>query len=232
MFLYLQINYSLTQSMILSLTEENYIKVIYHLSHEAKKGVSTNAIAKELETKAASVSDMLKKLAQKELLNHQKYRGVQLTDKGKKVALWIVRKHRLWEVFLVKKLNFNWDEVHQVAEQLEHINSTLLIERLDNFLGKPKYDPHGEPIPDKNGAFTLRAKCSLLDLGLGIEAEVVSVKDDESFLQYLDKVGIKIGTKIEILDRIPYDNSLELLIDGKTKWLISTQVAKNILLTK
>jgi DtxR family Mn-dependent transcriptional regulator len=218
--------------MRLSLTEENYIKAIYHLSQKNNKGASTNAIAKQLNTKAASVSDMLKKLAKKELLNHQKYHGVQLTSEGIKVALWIVRKHRLWEVFLVEKLNFNWDEVHQIAEQLEHINSVLLIERLDEFLGKPKYDPHGEPIPDKNGLFTLRAKCSLIDLNLGQEAEVIAVQDDESLLQYLDKVGIKIGTKIKVLDRISYDNSLELLINDKVKRLVSSQIAKNILLSK
>lgn len=218
--------------MNLSLTEENYIKTIYHLAEQSKKGASTNAIANQLKTKAASVSDMLKKLAKKELLNHQKYHGVQLTSEGTKVALWIIRKHRLWEVFLVEKLKFNWDEVHQVAEQLEHINSALLIERLDKFLGEPKYDPHGEPIPDKNGLFTLRKKCSLIDLKLGKEAEVIAVQDDESLLQYLDKLGIKIGTKIKILDKVEYDNSLELLINGKTKRLVSSQIAKHILLSK
>jgi DtxR family transcriptional regulator, Mn-dependent transcriptional regulator len=132
---------------IFTLSEENYLKAIYHLSKEEDESVSTNALAERLETTAASVSDMLKKLAKKELIEYKKYQGVNISEKGKRVALQIIRKHRLWEVFLVEKLSFNWDEVHEIAEQLEHIDSPTLVKRLDEFLGYPKFDPHGDPIP-------------------------------------------------------------------------------------
>src|SRR5580693_6558937 len=131
-------------------TEENYLKAIYHLSLQSES-VSTNQIAASLNTKAASVTDMLKKLADKELINYTKYQGVTLTPQGEKIAVSIIRKHRLWEYFLVEKLNFKWDEVHDVAEELEHISSKELADRLDQFMGYPKYDPHGDPIPDSNG---------------------------------------------------------------------------------
>lgn len=134
-----------------SLTEENYIKAIYKLCEKSADAVSTNAIAEKMHTKAASVSDMLKKLSKKKLINYRKYQGVTLTAKGEKLALAIVRKHRLWELFLVQKLNFKWDEVHDIAEQLEHIQSDELVKRIDKFLDHPKFDPHGDPIPDVNG---------------------------------------------------------------------------------
>src|SRR3984885_5178673 len=133
-------------------TEENYLKAIYHLSHESGS-VSTNQIAAALNTKAASVTDMLKKLADKALINYEKYQGVTLTSAGQKIALHIIRKHRLWEYFLVEKLNFKWDEVHEMAEEMEHISSVELIDRLDKFMDYPKHDPHGDPIPDSDGKF-------------------------------------------------------------------------------
>lgn len=219
------------KGMDFSSAEENYLKAIYHLSEQQPEGVNTNAIAEELQTKPASVSDMLKKLAVKEVINYIKYKGVTLTEKGKSVALWIVRKHRLWEVFLVEKLKFNWDEVHEVAEQLEHIKSRRMIEKLDEFLSYPKFDPHGDPIPDKNGVFAVLPAQILSESPSGKKYKVVSVSDSNAtLLQYLDKVGISIGSILLIIEKIAYDGSVELKIDGTTRQqLISKQVSDNIL---
>jgi DtxR family transcriptional regulator, Mn-dependent transcriptional regulator len=212
-----------------SYTEENYLKAIFHLSNFGKGEVSTNAIADSLHTKAASVSDMLKKLALKELVNYQKYQGVSLTDQGLKVATNIVRKHRLWEVFLVKKLNFNWDEIHDVAEELEHISSQLLIDRLDDFLENPRFDPHGDPIPSKDGKFQALTQTVLVEREIGEKLIVTGVRQHSSaFLKYLDKINIGLGTQIEILDKVEYDSSLELLINGKNKQIVSKEVSGNV----
>ena len=135
----------------MTFSEENYLKTIYHLTTASDAEVSTNAIAEKMETKASSVTDMLKKLAEKGLINYKKYQGVSLTQDGKLAAKMSVRKHRLWEVFLVEKLGFSWDEVHDIAEQLEHIKSEKLINKLDDFLDNPTEDPHGDPIPDREG---------------------------------------------------------------------------------
>ncbi|GAB4109744.1 MAG: metal-dependent transcriptional regulator [Thermoflexibacter sp.] len=211
-----------------SLAEEDYIKAIYHLSQQNQEAL-TNDIAERLETKPASVSDMLKKLADKKVVNYVKYKGVTLTEEGVKIALELVRKHRLWEVFLVEKLNFTWDEVHEVAEQLEHINSPLLIERLDEFLGFPKFDPHGDPIPDAKGEFLVKPHIPLGEMEIGQVGRVVAVQDISAlFLQYLNKVGIYIGAKVSITDKIEYDGSLEALLDEKKTILVSKEVAKNI----
>lgn len=211
-----------------SLAEEDYIKAIYHLSQQNQEAL-TNDIAERLETKPASVSDMLKKLADKKVVNYVKYKGVTLTEEGVKIALELVRKHRLWEVFLVEKLNFTWDEVHEVAEQLEHINSSLLIERLDEFLGFPKFDPHGDPIPDAKGEFLVKPHVPLGEMEIGQVGRVVAVQDISAlFLQYLNKVGIYIGAKVGIIDKIEYDGSLEVLLDDKKTILVSKEVAKNI----
>ncbi|UZR93784.1 metal-dependent transcriptional regulator [Chondrinema litorale] len=217
--------------MDFSSAEENYLKAIYHLSEQQKEEVSTNSIADELQTKPASVSDMLKKLAAKKVINYVKYKGVTLTNKGRSVALWIVRKHRLWEVFLVEKLKFNWDEVHEVAEQLEHIKSRRMIERLDKFLGFPKFDPHGDPIPDKNGNIAVLTAKPLAEGITGNSYKVVSVSDsDAALLQYLDKMGISIGTVLQITDKIVYDSSIEINIEKQNRQqLISKMVSENIL---
>jgi DtxR family Mn-dependent transcriptional regulator len=215
-----------------TLAEEDYIKAIYHLSKNTE-GAFTNAIAEMLGTKPASVSDMLQKLSEKKVVNYVKYKGVTLTEEGKRVALKIVRKHRLWEVFLVEKLRFSWHEVHEIAEQLEHINSPLLIERLDEFLGYPKNDPHGDPIPDEYGTIPHNPKSPLSELGVDAVCQVTTVRDtNQSFLRYLDKVGIYIGAKIRILDRIEYDGSLEIVVDDKKDVTLSREIAKNILVTK
>lgn len=148
-------------------SEENYIKTIFHLEQKALEGVSTNAIAEQMDTKASSVTDMIKKLSEKGVINYVKYQGVTLTQEGRKTALSIIRKHRLWEVFLVETLDFSWDEVHEIAEQLEHIHSEKLIDRLDKLLDFPKYDPHGDPIPTKDGTFSERDKILLSELTVG-----------------------------------------------------------------
>ncbi len=215
-----------------SQSEENYIKAIYHLSSVSEKGISTNAIAKKLETKASSVTDMVKKLSEKEVVVYKKYQGVTLTDFGKKTAANIIRKHRLWEVFLVEKLNFSWDEVHEVAEQLEHIKSPKLIDELDSFLGYPKRDPHGDPIPDKEGNLPQIQKSLLATLEKNEKGVCVGVNDTSSeFLRFLDKQEIGLGQNIEVLDREPFDDSFLVKINGK-EMTISNKVANNIYIQK
>ena len=210
--------------------EENYLKAIFKLSGKQKASVSTNAIAEELETKASSVTDMIKKLTERGFVNYQKYKGTSLTKKGHEIAVHIVRKHRLWEVFLVKKLNFQWDEVHEVAEQLEHIKSSKLVEHLDTFLGFPLYDPHGDPIPNKKGEFPKSFSAPLIDLSKGKNGHVVGVsQDNPAFLQYLDKLEIHLGSKIQVIEKVEFDQSLEIKINGKATH-ISSEVAKNILI--
>lgn len=179
-----------------SFTEENYLKAIFKLLEKGGKTVSTTAIADRMNTKAATVTDMLKRLAEKKLINYQKYQGVTLTDKGKAIAVSIIRKHRLWEVFLVEKLHFKWDEVHDIAEQMEHINSDELVNRLDGFLNHPKFDPHGDPIPDAKGVFNRKKSLLLAEIAVGETCVMTGVVDHStSFLQYLDKVGLSIGKK-------------------------------------
>lgn len=216
---------------MLSFTEENYLKAIYHLSDSGSKAVLTSEIAETMSTKAASVTDMIKKLSVKNLISYEKYYGVKITKHGKTEALMIVRKHRLWETFLVQKLQFNWDEVHEVAEQLEHIQSPLLIEKLDEFLGYPSIDPHGEPIPDKNGKIKTQATVTLCDLLPGYKGTIVAVKDsDSNLLKYLDKIGATPGKKIKLIAKEEYDDSLHIELEN-TKVFISKIVSQNILVT-
>ena len=219
--------------MNLTTAEENYLKAIYHLSDGGKKSVSTNDVAGEMNTKPASVSDMLRKLGEKEVIEYRKYYGVNITDEGKKRALQTIRKHRLWEVFLVEKLNFAWDEVHEVAEELEHIQSPLLIQRLDAFLNYPKFDPHGDPIPDEFGDVRARPRIPLNEMELNQSGQIVAVKDSSAaFLRYLDKVGAYIGARIKVLDKVEFDGSLEILVDQKKNIFMSKDVAGNILVVQ
>ena len=219
---------------MLSLAEENYLKTIYHLSKAGANSVTTNAIAEMLHTKPASVSDMIKKLNNKTMITYVKYQGVNITEKGRKSALEIIRKHRLWEVFLVKKLKFSWDEVHEIAEQLEHIKSPLLIQKLDEFLDFPKHDPHGDPIPDNNGNFRTKiTQVTLNEMNKNDLGEVAGVKNtDPAFLKHLDKLKIQIGTEIEIKEIIPFDNSMEIKVDKTEKVYISKEIAKNLLIAR
>jgi DtxR family Mn-dependent transcriptional regulator len=212
----------------MTLSEENYLKTIYHITVVSNSEVSTNAIAEMMETKASSVTDMIKKLAEKDLVNYKKYQGVYLTDKGKLAAKMIVRKHRLWEVFLVEKLDFSWDEVHDIAEQLEHIKSEKLINKLDNFLGNPTTDPHGDPIPNAEGQILKIEKLLLSELSASQKGTCVGVKDTSSeFLKYLDKQKIALGSKIEILSKESFDLSFKISVDGIVL-TISNKIASNL----
>ncbi len=215
-----------------TLAEENYLKAILKISNYSLDTVSTNAIAKELKTKASSVTEMIKKLTDKKLVNHQKYKGVSLSKSGYKTAIDIVRKHRLWECFLVSKLKFDWDEVHDVAEQLEHIKSSKLIDSLDIFLGKPKKDPHGEPIPNINGEFSKSNSLLLNEFPYDVSGEVIGVTNDNpSLLKYLDSIKLTIGSKVIINKKIDFDNSFEIVINNRQSH-ISYEVAKTLLIKK
>lgn len=209
-------------------SEENYLKIIYHLSLKSEAVVSTNAIANVMDSKPSSVTDMVQKLAEKELVSYKKYQGVSLTEKGKKAAVNIIRKHRLWEVFLVEKLHFSWDEVHDIAEQLEHIKSEQLTNRLDEFLNFPTEDPHGDPIPNKNGEIPKLTRQLLADAPLQKNLICVGVKDSSSsFLQYLNKQNISLGTTLQITEKEEFDKSLKLVIDNE-EMTVSHMVANNI----
>lgn len=212
----------------MTFSEENYLKTIYHLTTVSDAEVNTNAIAEMMETKASSVTDMLKKLAEKDLVNYIKYQGVSLTEKGKMTAKMIVRKHRLWEVFLVEKLNFSWDEVHDIAEQLEHIKSEKLINKLDDFLGNPTEDPHGDPIPNAKGQIVSIEKQLLSELSENQTGICVGVKDSSSeFLKYLDKQEIALGSRIEIIEKETFDLSIIIKVDSK-ELTISNKIAGNL----
>jgi DtxR family Mn-dependent transcriptional regulator len=212
----------------MTFSEENYLKTIYHLTIVSGSDVSTNAIAAKMETKASSVTDMLKKLADKNLVFYKRYQGVSLTDEGKLSAKMIVRKHRLWEVFLVEKLDFSWDEVHDLAEELEHIHSEKLIAKLDEFLGYPTEDPHGDPIPNAKGEIKKMDNKLLSDLKIGQQSICVGVKDTSSeFLKYLDKQKIALGSELQILEKESFDASLRILANG-TEMNISHKIASNL----
>lgn len=214
-------------------TEENYLKAIFQLSQGKNKGVSTNEIAQLLETKASSVTDMMKKLAEKELVAYKKYYGVTLTTTGEKVAVATIRKHRLWEVFLVEQLQFKWDEVHEIAEQLEHIQSEELTNRLDDFLGNPKYDPHGDPIPDRTGKIEdPRQMEPLAEAQLGEVYVLVGVSDSSSaFLQYLQSLELTLGTTIKSIERFDFDGSIHIQYGAK-ELHISNQVATHLMVKR
>lgn len=212
-----------------SFTEENYLKTIYHLSTDENNVVSTNGIAEVMNTKAASVTDMLKKLADKKLINYIRYQGASLTESGRQTATEIIRKHRLWEVFLVEKLDFKWDEVHDIAEELEHINSNELIERLDKFLDFPKTDPHGDPIPDRKGNIHQKPFIKISKMKPGEAGKISGVSEHSSvFLQYLEKNGLTLGTTVKIIEIMEFDGSI-ILNNQQKDISISREVAKNLL---
>lgn len=212
-----------------TLTEENFLKVIFQITEEKKLKASTNFLAENLNISAASVSDTLRKLSDKELINYEKYQAVTLSAKGRDLAIQIIRKHRLWEVFLVEKLDFNWNEVHDIAEQLEHINSEELIVRLDKYLNYPHVDPHGDLIPDKEGNFKEVAFRKLTEITEGAVIMAGILDHSPSFLKYLDKIGFGIGVKMEVIEVFEYDRSVLISITTGTTVSISYEVAKNIL---
>jgi DtxR family Mn-dependent transcriptional regulator len=213
-----------------TISEENYLKAIFHLQ-EKEGTVTTNALAEKLQTKPASVTDMMKKLSAKKLLHYKPYYGFSLSAEGKKIALFIVRRHRLWEFFLSEKLKFDWNEVHMLAEELEHVSSKQLIDRLDQYLGHPQFDPHGDPIPDSKGKIKNLNKISLLELPFHQIAEVRQVTNQsKELLEILEHKHIGIGTKLEVKKHFHFDHSMELKIKNNTV-NISEQLAQNIFVT-
>lgn len=214
--------------MLLSITEENYLKAIYKLSLHGENA-ATNDIAMAVNTKAASVTDMLKKLSEKNLISYEKYKGVFLTQEGDILAKKLVRKHRLWEVFLVDKLGFKWDQVHEIAEQLEHIQSSELIQKLDTFLEYPKFDPHGDPIPDEKGNMKIASNQLLSDAKIKQKLIIVGVKDTEAtFLKFLDSIKISLGTELIIKEKINFDHSLLIELNNKQLHSLSHRIAANL----
>ena len=215
---------------VYSFTEENYLKTIYALLQTGNEWVSTNALAESTNTRAASVTDMLKRLAEKQLIHYQKYRGVSLTEQGELEALRIVRKHRLWEVFLVEKLKFGWEEVHAIAEELEHIRSEILVEKLDDFLNNPRFDPHGDPIPDAAGKMPTTAYKKLSEILINEKATMTGVSEHSTtFLQHLQKTGLTLGCQIEVKEINEFDKSMLLLLNDSNEVFLSFEVAKGIL---
>ena len=212
-------------------SEENYIKAIFHLQ-AGQNTVNTNALAEKLRTKPASVTDMMKKLKAKKLLHYQPYQGFRLSNEGRKVALDIIRRHRLWEYFLAEKLKFKWDEVHVVAEDLEHVSSKKLIDKLDEYLGYPKFDPHGDPIPDSLGKMENNQQLTLSELPVNKTAEVCRViNQSEEMLELLQHKKISIGTKLEVKRKFSFDHSIEIKLRQQPAFSISELLANNIFVT-
>ena len=216
-----------------SFTEENYLKAIYKLQEQNGETVANSDLAKMLEVQSASVTDMLKKMARKKLINYEKSKGFRLTDKGRQIAISIIRKHRLWEVFLLEKLGFAWNEVHDLAEQLEHIQSERLIDRLDDYLGNPKSDPHGDPIPNANGVFAKSKSVLLSQAEKGMQGKFVGVTDHSpSFLTYLDKLGLSLGDTLHVKTIEDFDQSYTLQLKGKKLVIVSYKVANSLLVSQ
>jgi len=215
-----------------SFSEENYLKIIFHLEQQTNSAALTTDIARIIGLKAASVSEMLKKLSAKKLITYQKYQGVKLTPVGKRKAVSIVRKHRLWEVFLLQQLGFAWDEVHDMAEQLEHIDSDELINRLDKYLGYPKFDPHGDPIPDKNGKI-VNHKSLLLSEGKAKTNYILAGVSNHNnlFLKHLSDLGFKLNDTITVKSIMDYDKSYMVAVNGKS-FVITHQVACQLKVVK
>ena len=213
-----------------SLTEENYLKAIYHLSLDGDTKITPSAIAEAVNVNAASVVDMIKKLTEKKLINYAKAKGAKLTEKGKAIAIKVVRNHRLWEVFLYEKLGYSWDVVHEIAEQLEHIKHSELADRLDKFLGHPEYDPHGDPIPNAKGEVPVVPNQLLSEIEVGKTCQVAAVKDTSVvLLQYLEQLSVNIGTRIKVVDKIPFDGSMTIQIGKDVKTTVSKKFAESLL---
>ncbi len=211
-----------------SITEENHLKAIYSLSENCTKKVTTNDLADKIGSKPSSITDMVKKLSKKGLVTYKKYKGVELTDEGKSTSLRIIRKHRLWELFLVKHLKFGWDEVHDMAEQLEHIDSDILVDRLDAFMEYPTHCPHGDPIPDANGQLRLNDHILLSQLKIGNMGLIACVNDDSSaFLQYLNKMNIELNSEIRIQEILEYDNSMQVKVNNSMDLITLSEKATN-----
>jgi len=214
-----------------SVSEENYIKAIFHLQEEVDR-VNTVQLALAMKTKPASITDMLKKLKAKKLLDYQPYYGFKLTAEGNKIALGIIRRHRIWEYFLAEKLKFNLHEIHELAEVLEHVSSKKLIDKLDAYLGSPKFDPHGDPIPDLNGKITIEEYVLLSTMKVKTKGRVCRIASaSKKIMELINHKQIKLGSQIIVEQRFEFDDSIEIMIDGKHKTNISQQLAKNIFIS-
>lgn len=212
-----------------SLTEENYIKTIFALAQDTGE-VFVSDLARKLAVKQPTVNSMVKKLASKKMVSYAPYQGIRMTEKGKREALSIIRKHRLAELFLVKVLGLGWEEVHVIAEELEHVNSKRFFQRIDELLNYPKEDPHGEPIPDENGKMLSKKKISLNEVVEGGVVKIVAVTvDEKSFLDHLNTKGLRIGDSVVLKKRESYDGSILLINKKKTEQTLSHQVAERIL---
>ena len=210
-------------------SEENYLKTLFKLENRKDKKVNNTALSQALNLNPATVLEMVRKLAGRKMVHLLPDKTIRLTESGKKKALLTIRKHRLWEVFLVEKMNYKWNEVHELAEQLEHIESTDLVDRLDSFLGNPSFDPHGDPIPDKNGKIKTNLSIPLSDCQAGKSYTVINLIDtSDAFLQFLGKLNILPGIKIKLLEKLEYDGSFSVEVQKKNVQ-ISEKVAKNIL---
>jgi len=218
---------------MISQAEENYLKAIFKLSEKTEGSISTNAIAAEMKTAAASVTDMVKRLSRNGFIIYERYRGAKLSPKGDAIARNLIRKHRIWEVFLFDKLNFTWIEVHDLAEQLEHIQSDELIDRMEAFLEFPKFDPHGDPIPDKNGKFAEREQQPLSELEIGGLGIIVGVREhSEAFLNYLEQFGLILGAEVSLLETYDFDSSLKIRINDSVEQMITQKVGNNLFVKK
>jgi DtxR family transcriptional regulator, Mn-dependent transcriptional regulator len=218
---------------MISQTEENYLKAIYKITERDNKAASTNAIAAAMNTKAASVTDMFNRLKTKNLVHYSKAKGVTLTTEGGDLATSLIRKHRIWEVFLCEKLGYTWDECHDLAEELEHVQDNDLTNRLDRFLGFPRFDPHGDPIPDAEGNFTPRTQVLLIEMKVGEKGVIVGVQEHSStFLQYLDKQKLTLGVELSILEVFEFDGSIKLNLKETGDVIVSSRVSQNLFLKK
>lgn len=214
---------------MISSNVEDYLKAIFQLSSEdEEKKVGTNQLAEYLNIKPASASVMLKKLRTRELVSYEKYGRIGLTPKGWSIAVALIRRHRLWETFLHQKLNFTWDEVHELAHDLEHIKSEKLIRELDKHLGYPSHDPHGHIIPDEKGNFSKDERVLLANLTQGQKCRLVSVRDSSAeFLKYVTQLGLALSTEIEVKEIRDFDGSLLLAYDNRME-SVSRKFAENI----
>jgi DtxR family Mn-dependent transcriptional regulator len=214
-----------------SVSEENYIKAIFHLQEEVDR-VNTVQLAQAMKTKPASITDMLKKLKAKKLLDYQPYYGFKLTAEGNTIALGVIRRHRLWEYFLAEKLKFNLHEIHELAEVLEHVSSKKLIDKLDAYLGSPKFDPHGDPIPDLNGKITTEDYVLLSTMKVKAKGRICRIASaSKKIMEIISHQQIKLGSQIIVEQRFEFDDSIEIMIDGKHKANISQQLAKHIFIS-
>ncbi len=215
-----------------TITEENYLKELFLLAN-AKGEVNSNELSKFLGIKMPTVNSMMKKFAKKKLVHYQSYKPIRLTTKGKKLAGLIIRKHRLTEMYLFKKMGFGWEEVHSIAEQIEHIRSTEFFDKIDELLDYPKFDPHGEPIPDKNGNIKEIYHLNLSECKKGDLIQIVSINDStEDFLKFLNRKKISIGDKFEIKNIELYDNSFEIISENNNKITLSNSVCNKIFVEK